>query len=172
MATIRVSTVVPAPPEAVWEDLRHIGRHVEWMSDAASIRFLTEATEGVGVRFECDTVVGPLRLTDRMEVTDWRDAETMGIRHTGVVSGVGHFRLSACEGPAGEACHPVRVDRDAPVPVVDGRAGRRLAGPSGAEGRLDPQPRPAGRPVLTAVCQFRLICGTDVFIRSRCYYSS
>ena len=104
MATIRVSTVVPAPPEAVWEDLRHIGRHVEWMSDAASIRFLTEATEGVGVRFECDTVVGPLRLTDRMEVTDWRDAETMGIRHTGVVSGVGHFRLSACEGLAGEAC--------------------------------------------------------------------
>ena len=104
MATIEVSTVVPAPPETVWEDLRHIGRHVEWMSDAASIRFLTEATEGVGVRFECDTVVGPLRLTDRMEVTDWRDAQAMGIRHTGVVSGVGHFRLSACEGPAGEAC--------------------------------------------------------------------
>ena len=101
MTTIEVSTVVPAPPEAVWEDLRRIGSHVEWMSDAASIRFVTEATEGVGVRFECDTVVGPLRLTDRMEVTDWQDARAMGIRHTGVVSGVGRFRLSACDGPAG-----------------------------------------------------------------------
>ena len=96
--------MVPAPPEAVWQDLRRIGSHVEWMSDAASIRFLTEATEGVGVRFECDTVVGPLRLIDRMEVTDWRDAQAMGIRHTGVVSGVGQFRLSACDGP-GAAVH-------------------------------------------------------------------
>ena len=101
MATIRISTVVPAPPEAVWEDLRHIGSHVDWMSDAASIRFLTEATEGVGVRFECDTILGPLRLTDRMEVTEWRDSQTMGIRHTGVVSGAGQFRLSACKGAAG-----------------------------------------------------------------------
>lgn len=98
---IRVSTVVPARPEAVWEDLRRIGSHTDWMSDAAEIRFLTEATEGVGVRFECDTRLGPLRLTDRMEVTEWRDFETMGIRHSGVVSGVGQFRLSACEGPEG-----------------------------------------------------------------------
>ena len=103
MATIRISTVVPAAPAAVWADLRRIERHTEWMSDAESIRFLTEAVEGVGVRFECATVVGPLKLTDRMEVTDWRDAEAMGISHTGVVSGVGHFRLSACEGPADEA---------------------------------------------------------------------
>lgn len=101
MVTIKVSTVVPARPEAVWEDLRRIGSHVEWMSDAAEIRFLTEATEGVGARFECSTRLGPLRLTDRMEVTEWRAAETMGIMHSGVVSGVGQFRLSACEGPEG-----------------------------------------------------------------------
>ena len=101
MAPIRVSTVVPARPEAVWADLRRIGSHAEWMSDAVEIRFLTEATEGVGVRFECDTRLGPLRLTDRMEVTEWRDSESMGIRHSGVVSGVGQFRLSACHGPQG-----------------------------------------------------------------------
>ncbi len=102
MATIRVSTVVPAAPAAVWEDLRHIGRHVDWMSDAYSIRFLTEATEGVGVRFECATRVGPMRVIDRMEVTEWRNTEVMGIRHRGAVSGTGQFRLSPCPQPAGE----------------------------------------------------------------------
>ena len=94
MATIRVSTVVPAPPAAVWEDLRHIDRHVDWMGDASSIRFLTEATEGVGTRFECATRLGPIRLIDRMEVTEWRDTHAMGIRHRGVVSGTGQFRLT------------------------------------------------------------------------------
>lgn len=94
--------MVPAAPHTVWEDLRHIGRHVDWMADAEAIRFETEETEGVGVRFECATRVGPIRLTDRMEVTEWRDAEVMGIRHTGTVSGTGQFRLAPCPGPAGE----------------------------------------------------------------------
>lgn len=99
---IRVSTVVPAPPAAVWEDLRHIGRHVEWMGDADSIRFLTDATEGVGVLFECVTRLGPVRLIDRMEVTAWRHAQTMGIRHRGVVTGVGEFRLAPRPAAGGE----------------------------------------------------------------------
>jgi len=94
---------VPAAPAVVWDDLRHIDRHVDWMSDAYSIRFLTEDTEGVGVRFECATRVGPLRTIDRMEVTEWRDAQVMGIRHHGTVSGAGKFRLSGCAGPAGES---------------------------------------------------------------------
>ena len=102
MATIQVSAVVPAAPDVVWEDLRHIDRHVDWMADAYSVRFLTGDTEGVGVRFECATRIGPLRLTDRMEVTEWRDGEVMGIRHRGAVSGAGQFRLAPCPGPAGE----------------------------------------------------------------------
>ena len=101
MAAIRISTVVPAAPAAVWADLRRIERHTEWMSDAESIRFLTEAVEGVGVRFECATRVGPLRMTDRMEVVEWSEGRIMGIRHTGVVSGAGQFRLSAVPGPDG-----------------------------------------------------------------------
>ena len=102
MASIRVSTVVPAEPAVVWEDLRHLARHVDWMSDAESIRFLSESTEGVGVRFECATRVGPIRLIDRMEVTEWRDGQAMGIRHRGVVSGTGQFRLTPLPAPGGE----------------------------------------------------------------------
>ena len=101
MVTIRVSTVVPAAPATVWEDLRHIDRHIEWMNDAVAIRFQTDRTEGVGARFECTTRIGPMRLIDRMEVTEWRDGEVMGIRHRGAVSGTGQFRLTACPGPDG-----------------------------------------------------------------------
>lgn len=103
MVAIQVSTVAPAAPSVVWEDLRRIDRHVEWMSDAESIRFLTEHTEGEGTRFECVTRLGPLRLIDRMEVTDWRDGAAMGIRHHGVVTGVGQFRLTPLTAPGGEA---------------------------------------------------------------------
>jgi len=99
---IRVSTVVPAAPDAVWEDLRHIDRHVEWMRDADSIRFLTDTTEGSGVLFECVTRFGPFRLTDRMEVVDWCDARTLAIRHSGAVAGAGEFRLTPCPAADGE----------------------------------------------------------------------
>ena len=101
MATIRVSTVVAAAPSVVWEDLRHISRHVEWMHDAESIRFLTDAVEGIGVRFECSTRIGPIRLADRMEVTEWSIERAMGIRHVGVVSGEGRFSLGSTAGPDG-----------------------------------------------------------------------
>ena len=103
MATIRVSAVLPASPGDVWSYLRDIGSHVEWMADAESIRFLTEAVEGVGVRFECATRIGPIRLTDVMEITEWRDEQVMGIRHRGVVSGSGLFRLACTPGPDGQA---------------------------------------------------------------------
>ena len=59
------------------------------MADAESIRFLTEQTRGVGTRFECVTKVGPIRLTDRMEITEWEPGRSMGVRHDGLVTGTG-----------------------------------------------------------------------------------
>ncbi len=55
---------------------------------------------GVGTRFECDTKVGPIRLTDVMEITEWEDSEAMGVRHLGAVSGSGRFTLTDAAGPA------------------------------------------------------------------------
>lgn len=63
------------------------------MADAVAIRFLSSQREGVGTRFDCDTRVGPLRLTDRMEVTEWNPGRAMGIRHVGLVTGTGRFTL-------------------------------------------------------------------------------
>lgn len=90
--------MIDAPPEAVWADLQDIGSHAEWMEDAVAIRFLSDQTSGVGTRFECDTKVGPFRLTDVMEITEWAPAKTMGVRHTGLVTGVGRFSLKRARG--------------------------------------------------------------------------
>ena len=64
------------------------------MEDAVDIRFISATRSGVGTTFDCDTRVGPLRLTDRMVVTEWDPPRAMGIRHTGVVTGVGRFVLA------------------------------------------------------------------------------
>jgi hypothetical protein len=82
----------------VWADVCRLESHVEWMADAVAIRFGTEARQGVGVRFDCDTKVGPLHLTDHMVVTEWRDGESIGIRHVGYVTGVGRFVLEPVGG--------------------------------------------------------------------------
>lgn len=93
MVAIQVETELDAPPAVVWSDVRNIASHVEWMHDAESIWFTSATTEGVGTTFDCETRVGPIRLTDVMEITEWVDEEAMGVRHTGVVTGEGVFRL-------------------------------------------------------------------------------
>ncbi|MDQ3107207.1 MAG: SRPBCC family protein [Actinomycetota bacterium] len=93
MARIRISTIVDASPAEVWADVQDISSHVEWMADATAIRFLGDQTSGAGTRFECDTKVGPITLTDVMEITEWVPGKVMGVRHSGVVTGTGRFTL-------------------------------------------------------------------------------
>ena len=86
----------------MWEDLTSISSHVEWMADAAAIRFQSDQRQGVGTAFETDTKVGPFRLTDHMVITEWEPAQVMGIRHTGVVTGTGRFILEEAPGAPGQ----------------------------------------------------------------------
>jgi carbon monoxide dehydrogenase subunit G len=107
-AAVSVSTLIDAPPSEVWDDLRDIGSHTTWMQDAVAIRFTSERHHGVGTTFEADTKVGPFRLSDPMEVTEWdegqgeegegNEARAMGIRHGGVVTGTGRFSLEPAAG--------------------------------------------------------------------------
>lgn len=94
MGSIRVSTVIEAEPDVVWDEVRQIDRHVDWMADAVAIRFTSATTAGTGTTFDCVTKVGPITLVDKMEITEWRDAAVMGVRHTGIVTGSGRFTLT------------------------------------------------------------------------------
>ncbi|MDW3216840.1 MAG: SRPBCC family protein [Ilumatobacteraceae bacterium] len=84
---------IDASPADVWAVVEPIERHVDWMADAVAIRFTGESTRGVGTEFECDTKVGPITLTDEMTVTEWEPERSMGVRHTGIVTGTGVFEL-------------------------------------------------------------------------------
>ena len=101
MARITVGIDLPASPEAVWDIVEPVERHVDWMADAVAIRFVGEQTRGVGTAFLCDTKVGPITLTDKMEITTWEPRREMGVRHVGVVTGTGTFPLSPIDGGKG-----------------------------------------------------------------------
>lgn len=93
MSAIEVSTLINATPNQVWASIEDINSHTEWMLDAVAIRFTGNQTEGLGTRFECDTVVGPIKLVDVMEITAWEPGRTMGVRHQGIVTGTGEFTI-------------------------------------------------------------------------------
>ena len=38
--------------------------------------------------------IGPFTLNDRMEITEWEPEQRMGVRHAGVVTGTGVFKLA------------------------------------------------------------------------------
>src|SRR5687767_12040290 len=97
MTQITVSVDLDAPVARVWAIVEPIERHVDWMHDAVAIRFSAEQRTGVGTTFDCDTKVGPLRLVDRMEITEWEPPTVMGVRHRGVVTGTGRFTLAAID---------------------------------------------------------------------------
>lgn len=95
MSHIETSIEVGAPPALVWAHLADIGSHVEWMADAEAINFTSTSRQGTGTTFDCATRVGPLRLLDRMEITEWEPERSMGVRHVGLVTGTGSFQLAA-----------------------------------------------------------------------------
>ena len=93
MSRITVSIELAASPARVWEIVEPVERHVDWMADAVAIRFTNSQTRGVGTAFDCDTKVGPIKLTDHMEITEWVPEKSMGVKHVGIVTGTGVFTI-------------------------------------------------------------------------------
>ncbi len=103
MSDVTVSIDLDATPVEVWAIVEPIEDHTDWMADAVAIRFETEQTRGVGTKFLCDTKVGPIKLVDHMEITEWTPATAtqdgaMGVKHTGIVTGSGIFTLEPLAG--------------------------------------------------------------------------
>lgn len=98
MPEVLVKVAIDRTRPEVWAYVRDIGSHVDWMADATEIRFESDQREGTGTSFECDTKIGPIKLTDVMTITKWVDEQAMGVRHEGVVTGEGEFQLTALAG--------------------------------------------------------------------------
>lgn len=98
MSDVTVSVDITASPQTVWSIVEPVEDHVDWMADAVAIRFESEQERGVGTTFLCDTKIGPITLTDRMEITEWVPEQTMGVRHSGIVTGSGVFTLEPLAG--------------------------------------------------------------------------
>lgn len=126
MPGIYVSIVIDRPVSAVWAAIEPVERHVDWMADATAIHFHGEQTRGVGTRFTCDTKVGPVRLQDEMEVTEWEPQQSMGVRHQGVVTGTGKFTLQRSVG--GGTLFAWEEELEFPW-WLGGRLGERIGGP-------------------------------------------
>ena len=94
MARLSVAIDISASPSEVWNVIEPIEAHVTWMHDAVAIRFQHDQHRGVGTAFLCDTKIGPFKLVDRMEITEWTPDTAMGVRHVGVITGAGRFTLT------------------------------------------------------------------------------
>jgi len=129
---ISQAVTIRANPAAVWQVVSDFAAQPAWMRDAVDVRFVSGRTTGVGTVLDCDTRIGPLRLTDRLVVTDWEEGRSIGIRHDGPVGGAGRFTIA----PAGAGTRFTWTE--------ELRFPRWLGGP--AAGAL-------ARPVLAAVWQ-------------------
>lgn len=101
---IHICTEIHRTPAQVWADVEDIASHVHWMADAESISFVGDQRAGVGTAFDCATKVGPIRLNDRMTITEWDPEHAMGVQHKGLVTGSGTFVLTAVASGEGGTC--------------------------------------------------------------------
>lgn len=96
--TISISRQVPFSADRVFRELAALERHHTWMADAEAVEIVSAQRRGVGVEMIAHTRIGPLRTADRMVVVDWDEGRAIGVRHVGLVRGVGRLSVQA-DGP-------------------------------------------------------------------------
>ena len=91
---IKVSIIIDRPLKEVWDEVKIMENHVNWMQDAAKIDFLSENEAGIDTKMKVLTKVGPFTLNDIITVTTWEEMNSIGVVHEGIVTGEGAFYLS------------------------------------------------------------------------------
>ncbi len=76
-----VSPVVAASPATVWEEIRLVERHADWMANTTDIAVESDQLTGVGTVYRCRTRFGPLNLKHRLVITSWREGRKIGVSH-------------------------------------------------------------------------------------------
>ena len=94
---IKVSTIINKPLQIVWDEVKIMENHVNWMQDAANIDFLSENNSGINTKMKVLTKVGPIKLNDVITVTRWEEMKSIGVIHEGIVTGEGVFFLSSVD---------------------------------------------------------------------------
>lgn len=96
---VEVRCDVLSAPEEVWDALVEWESQPSWMLDAKDVEVLTPRREGVGVKVRVPTNAMGFTLVDVMEVTGWRPAQRLEVRHVGrLIKGTGAFELSPVPG--------------------------------------------------------------------------
>ena len=98
MGRIRVSSVIATSPATVWEEIRLIERHADWMANTTDITVESDQATGVGTIYRCGTRFGPLNLRHRLVITSWREGREIGVSHQGWITGNGTMTLSRIRG--------------------------------------------------------------------------
>ena len=107
---------------------------------------------GVGTAFLCDTKVGPIKLVDHMEITEWTPGVGDGCSPVGVVTGTGRFTLTPID--LGRRTRFAWEESLVFPWWLGGRLGALIGGRAGAAPDLEaqpahpqaPRPSPAGQP--------------------------
>ena len=94
---IKVSIIINKPLATVWDEVKIMENHVNWMQDAANIEFLSENTSGIDTKMDVLTKVGPIKMNDVITVTRWEEMKCIGVIHEGIVTGEGVFFLSSVD---------------------------------------------------------------------------
>lgn len=91
---IEISTLINKPLNVVWDEVKIMENHVNWMEDAVKIDILSENNSGLNTKMNVLTKVGPISLNDIITVTEWKEKESIGVIHEGIVTGKGVFYLT------------------------------------------------------------------------------
>ena len=92
---IETSIIINKPLDTVWQEVKVMENHVNWMEDAVKIDILSENNSGIDTKMNVLTKVGPIKLTDIITVTEWKEKESIGVIHEGIVTGEGIFYLTS-----------------------------------------------------------------------------
>lgn len=98
---ITVSVDIDAPVETVWAVVTDWESQGDWML-GTDVKVTRGDGRSVGSEIAATTGIGPLGVTDTMEVVGWDPPHRATVKHTGrIVRGSGVFSVSEREGTGG-----------------------------------------------------------------------
>lgn len=122
---MNVTVEVDAPPELVWRAAMDWTRQGEWML-GTQVRVTEGDGVSVGSALVAVTGVGPVGVSDSMEIVEWEPPRRCVVRHTGrMVRGLGIFEVAARDG---RSVFSWSEELTLPFGVI-GRLGWPLVGP-------------------------------------------